>query len=198
MRGIEQIPWLYDALMAVSDACGLARWRRQLVDGAAGRTLEVGCGTGRNLPLYPAGLEVIGIDPDLAALRYARRRAPRVPLLAARAEALPFRPGTFDSVVSSLVFCSVADPEQGLAEIRRVLRPGGELRMLEHVRHPQPRWAALQDLIQPAWTKVAGGCHPNRATENAVEQAGFRIEETGRVARGVMRRFAARLRPGHK
>ncbi|MFH7326815.1 class I SAM-dependent methyltransferase [Desulfurivibrio sp. C05AmB] len=198
MRGIEQIPWLYDALMAVSDACGLARWRRRLVGGAAGRTLEVGCGTGRNLPLYPAGLAVIGIDPDPAALRYARRRAPRVPLLAARVEALPFRPGTFDSVVSSLVFCSVADPERGLAEIRRVLRPGGELRMLEHVRHPQPRWAALQDLIQPAWTKVAGGCHPNRATESTVEQAGFRIEEAGRAARGVMRRFAARLRPDHK
>ena len=194
MRGIEQIPWLYDALMAVVDACGLGRWRRRLVGGAGGRTMEVGCGTGINLPYYPAGLEVIGVDPDPHALRRARRRAPHIPLVAARAEALPFRAGTFDTVVSSLVFCSVEDPALGLAETRRVLRPEGELRMMEHVRHTRPGWAAFQDRIQPVWTLLTGGCHPNRDTENMVEQAGFRIQESGRVSRGVMRRFAARVR----
>jgi ubiquinone/menaquinone biosynthesis C-methylase UbiE len=95
-----------------------------------------------------------------------------VPLVQGDAQALPFRTGAFDTVVSGLVFCSVADPPRALAEIKRVLRPRGELRMLEHVRS-RIRWrAVLQDLIQPAWTWLAGGCHPNRDTESTVERAG--------------------------
>lgn len=196
MRGLEQIPWLYDAFMFVADSLGLEAWRRALVAVDRGRVLEVGCGTGRNLPLYGPGTSLVALDPNVEALARARRRAPHIPLLAARVEALPFRPGTFDTVVSSLVFCSVADPDQGLAEIRRVLAQNGELRMLEHVRHTRPLWAAAQDLIQPLWTRLAGGCHPNRDTERAVEQAGFAIEEKGRVSQGVVRRFAARFRRG--
>jgi ubiquinone/menaquinone biosynthesis C-methylase UbiE len=108
------------------------------------------------------------------------------------AEALPFRAGVFDTVVSGLVLCSVPDPARGLAEIRRVLRPGGTLRALEHVRSTR-RWKArFQDFIQPAWTRVAGGCHPNRDTERAVAAAGFTIEAEGRRAEADMRRFAAR------
>jgi ubiquinone/menaquinone biosynthesis C-methylase UbiE len=176
------------------DATGLGRWRRKLIAGARGRTLEIGCGTGRNLPLYPADIPVIGLEPDWDSLMHARQRAPQVPLVVARAEALPFRDGSFDTVVSSLVFCSVAEPERGLAEIRRVLRPGGELRMLEHVRHSKPRWAKLQDRIQPFWTRFTGGCHPNRDTEAAVQRAGFEILPAGREARGVLRRFVAKSR----
>ena len=118
--------------------------------------------------------------------------APGVPLVVGSAEALPFRDGVFDTVVSGLVFCSVRDPRRGLAEVRRVLRPGGALRMLEHVRSTHPWKARVQDRIQPAWTWVMGGCHPNRDTERAVEAAGFRIEAEGRRAKGDMRRFAAR------
>ena len=195
MRGIEHIPWLYDALMSVMDVTGFSRWRRKLVGTVENRILEVGCGTGRNLPLYPAGSELIALDPDLGALRRARRRSPGTLLVAARAEALPFSPDSFQTVVSGLVFCSVRDPDAGLAEIRRVLHPEGQLRMIEHVRHTQPTLARIQDGVQPAWTWVTGGCHPNRDTEASVERAGFQIDPTDRVARGVMRRFSARITP---
>lgn len=192
MRGVEQIPWLYDAICAVCEWQGFARWRRWVTVGARGRTLDLGCGTGRNLPLYPATVRAIGLDPAADALRRARRRAPRTPLVRASADALPFRDGAFDTVVSGLVLCSVADPPRALAEVRRVLGPGGTLRALEHVRSTRPWRARFQDWIQPAWTRVAGGCHPNRETEQAVEAAGFAIEPDGRRARGTMRRFAAR------
>ncbi len=195
MRGIEQIPWLYDVGMSVQDRLGLGRWRRWLAGGARGRVLEVGCGTGRNLPLYGKNAAlVVGIDPEHAALRAARRRASGVPLVVASAEALPFRDGAFDTVVSGLVFCSVSDPMRGLAEVRRVLARGGSLRMIEHVRYRGGLGAKLQDLIQPAWTWIQGGCHPNRDTERNVEAAGFAIENEGRRAKGVMRRFSARVR----
>ena len=195
MRGIDQTPWAYDAMMAVSEWAGLARWRSWLVGGARGRTLEVGCGTGRNLPLYSPGVRVVGVDPGWQNLLRARRRAPHVPLVRASAEALPFKDGVFDTVVAGLVFCSVPDPMKGLAEVKRVLVPqGGALRMLEHVRSTTVVGARLQDLVQPAWTWIAGGCHPNRNTERNVEAAGFRIEEEGRRARNDLRRFQARPR----
>jgi SAM-dependent methyltransferase len=192
MRGIEQIPWLYDAYMAVQDRLGMLEWRRWLAGGARGRVLEVGCGTGRNLPLYGAVARVVAIDPSRDALRAARRRAPGVPLVAAAAEALPFRAGAFDTVVSGLVFCSVQNPALALAEVRRALAPGGSLRMMEHVRSRRPLVARLQDLVQPAWTRVSGGCHPNRDTEASVVAAGFAIDAAGRRAQRAMRRFSAR------
>jgi len=193
MRGVEQIPWLYDAICACSEWRGLLRWRRWVVDGARGRTLDLGCGTGRNLPLFPPAVRAVGLDPSLPSLQRARRRAPGVPLVQASAEALPFRDGSFDTVVSGLALCSVPDPARGLAEIRRVLRPGGSLRALEHVRSTIPWRARVQDAIQPAWTWFAGGCRPNRDTERAVEAAGFVIEPEGRRRQANMRRFAARL-----
>jgi ubiquinone/menaquinone biosynthesis C-methylase UbiE len=98
----------------------------------------------------------------------------------------------FDTVLSGLVFCSVADPRRGLLEVRRVLAPRGQLRMLEHVRSTRPWKACLQDVCQPAWTWIAGGCRPNRNTERTVEAAGFRIEVEGRRAKGELRRFVAR------
>ena len=194
MRGIEQIPWLYDAICAVAEWRGLARWRRWVAAGARGRTLDLGCGTGRSLPLFTATVRAVGVDPAFESLGRARRRAPGVPLVQARAEALPFRDHCFDTVVSGLVLCSVPDPSAGLAEVRRVLRPDGTLRALEHVRATTAWRARVQDVIQPAWTWMAGGCHPNRDTERAVEAAGFAIEPEGRRARANVRRFAARLR----
>jgi ubiquinone/menaquinone biosynthesis C-methylase UbiE len=154
--------------------------------------LDLGTGTGRNLPLYGPGVRVVGVDPAAPVLRRARHRAPGVPLVRAAAEALPFRDGAFDTVVSGLAFCSVADPARALAEVRRVLRPGGRLRALEHVRSTVAWRARWQDRLQPWWTRLTGGCHPNRDTERAVEGAGFTIDAEGRRARGQMRRFAAR------
>lgn len=194
MRGVEQIPWLYDALCAVYERLGLLDWRRWLAAGARGRTLDLGCGTGRNLPLFPPGTRAVGLDPERAVLLRARRRAPRVPLVQARAEALPFSDGVFDTVVSGLVFCTVPDPARGLAEVRRVLAPDGTLRMLEHVRSAVPWKARLQDRIQPWWTRLTGGCHPNRDTEALVAASGLAIEPESRQARRDMRRFSARRR----
>jgi ubiquinone/menaquinone biosynthesis C-methylase UbiE len=192
VRGLEQIPWLYDAFCAGAERLGLVRWRRWLTDGARGRTLDLGCGTGRNLPLMPAGVTVVGVDPAWAPLARARGRAPGASLVAARAEALPFRAASFDTVVSGLVLCSVDDPARALAEVRRVLRQDGALRALEHVRSTR-RWKArVQDTIQPLWTRLSGGCRPNRETERAVEAAGFRVEGAERRARGDLRRFTAR------
>lgn len=191
MRGVEQIPWLYDAMCFLMERTGLARWRDWLTRGARGRTLEVGCGTGRNLHRYPTDVTLIALEFDADALAAAKKRSPHTVFVRASAEALPFRPGVFDTVVSSLVFCSVPRPEVGLAEIHRALTPDGELRMLEHVRHDGWR-GNLQDTLQPAWTVVAGGCHPNRRTEATVEACGFEILEDGRRADGTMRRFAAK------
>jgi len=193
MRGVEQIPWLYEIICSLYEWSGLAEWRRWLVAGARGRVLDLGTGTGRNLPLLPRGTTAVAVDPSVQALERARRRAPAVPLVAARAEALPFRERTFDTVLSGLVFCSVGEPARGLAEVKRVLEPDGQLRMLEHVRSTVSWRARVQDRIQPVWTWAAGGCHPNRETEAAVERAGFRIEPEGRRAKGTNRRFAARV-----
>jgi ubiquinone/menaquinone biosynthesis C-methylase UbiE len=195
MPGIERIPWMYDLGMAVAERWGLRRWRRWLAAGAAGRVLDLGTGTGRNLPLVAPGAAAVGVDPHLGSLRRARRRAPGVPLVAARAEALPFRDGAFDTVLSGLVLCSVGDPAAALAEVRRVLGGRGALRLLEHVRAAGLR-GAFQDAIQPAWTWLTGGCHNNRETERAVEAAGFRIEPGTRRARGTMRRLEARVPAG--
>ena len=190
MRGIEQIPWLYDLSMTLMP--GVRRWRRSLAVLARGKVLEVGCGTGQMLPLYPESVETFGLDTNPDSLVRARHRAPQAALLQASAEYLPFPDRCFDTVVSGLVFCSVPDPTRGLAEIRRVLRPNGSLLMLEHVhaRSRAGRW--ILDTLQPSWTLLTGGCHPNRDTEKSVENAGFRIERANYMARGVMRHFVAR------
>jgi ubiquinone/menaquinone biosynthesis C-methylase UbiE len=190
VRGVEQIPLLYDGLMAVTDRIGLWKLRVWLTAGAKGRLLEIGCGTGRNLPRYHSGTRVFGADPALDALRRATRRSRDAILVCASAEALPFRGGAFDTVVSSLVLCSVSSPIAALAEARRVLDDHGSLRMLEHVRSESPWKARWQDFIQPLWTRVTGGCHPNRDTERSVRGAGFRIDE--RRANRDLRRIVAR------
>src|SRR5712691_6287443 len=183
MRGIEQIPWLYEVVCsALERAGGLA---------ARGRVMDLGSGTGRNLALLPDGTNAVAVDPSLDALEWGRSRAPAVLRVVARAEDLPFRDATFDTVLSGLVFCSVAAPGRALAEVKRVLRPDGSLRMLEHVRSRVPWRARLQDAIQPMWTWAAGGCHPNRDTEGTVQRAGFRIEGEGHRAKADIRRFAA-------
>jgi ubiquinone/menaquinone biosynthesis C-methylase UbiE len=155
--------------------------RQETAGQARGVVLEVGPGNGLNFSFYdPAQVErVEAVEPDTAMLSYARQRleSARVPinLVQAAAENLPFADATFDTVVATLVFCSVTDPERGLQEIRRVLKPGGTLYMVEHVRSSKPWAARMQDIITPVARRVSGNCHWNRDTARKVSQAGLHI-----------------------
>ncbi len=157
--------------------------RREVTGLARGRVLEIGAGNGLNFAFYnPDTVErVEATEPDSVMLGYARQRAAaaRVPvnLVQAAVENLPFADESFDSVVVTLVFCSVSDPRRGLSEVRRVLKPGGALLMVEHVRARGAIAAAMQDFVTPITRLVAGNCHWNRNTEKTVIEAGFKIEQ---------------------
>jgi SAM-dependent methyltransferase len=156
-------------------------FRRRVIGAAEGRVLEIGVGSGLNLPLYGAAVRsVIGVDPSPALLRMAGARTgtARVPvtLLEASAEALPLDDRSVDTVVTTWTLCSIADAPRALAELRRVLRPGGRLLFVEHGRSPDPRIAWWQDVLDPVWRRVAGGCHLNRKIDDLIESSGFRIE----------------------
>jgi SAM-dependent methyltransferase len=156
--------------------------RAEVLQYARGRVLEIGSGTGFNLAHYPADVEEIVItEPSRGMLRRAQRRAAELgrPVQAVRAaaEELPFEDASFDTVVSTLVLCSVRDQDRALAEVRRVLKPGGRFLFVEHVRAEDPRRARWQDRLERPWRVVAMGCHPNRATLERITAAGFELEE---------------------
>ena len=154
--------------------------RRRLLTGLTGRVLEVGAGNGLNFPHYPATVtEVLAMEPELYLRRLAQAAARQAPVpirvVDGTAEALPADDATFDAVVASLVLCTVADPDQALAEVCRVLRPSGRLRFYEHVRATDPRLARWQDRLERLWGWLVGGCHPNRDTVAAIGAAGLRL-----------------------
>lgn len=161
-------------------------WRERVAGGAEGRVLEIGIGTGLNLPFYRMDRirRLAGLEPDPHMRRRAAARAERlgVPLelVAAPAEAIPFEDGSFDTAVATHVFCTVRNPERALAEVYRVLRPGGTFRFLEHVRATDDRAARWQDRLTPVWRFIAAGCHPNRRTAEAIAAAGFVFDELER------------------
>ncbi len=187
-RGHPIFAALYDFLLRPAEKKFLGPHRAYLCSGAAGRVLDVGCGTGINLRYYPAAAEVVGIEPDPYMLKRGQARADglgnRVKLLPERAEELAFIDGLFDTAVATLVFCTIPELDQALRELRRVLRPGGQLRFLEHVRAETPGWARFQDFMTPLWKRIGAGCHPNRNTVSAIERAGFSIEELNRYTFG--------------
>ena len=153
--------------------------RRRLLAGARGAVLEIGGGTGANLANYRDVERVVVAEPDPFMRRRLEQKLAdaRVPVevSVAGAEALPFPDGSFDTVVSTLVLCTVPDQEAALDEVRRVLRPGGKLLFIEHVRAVGSR-ARWQDRIEPLWRRLLGGCHPNRDTVAAIEEAWFEID----------------------
>jgi ubiquinone/menaquinone biosynthesis C-methylase UbiE len=175
---------VYDPLSARTEKKFGADLKRELLANARGRVLEIGVGTGLSFAHYPAVEELVGVDPSEPMLRRARRRATElasdVTLVEAPAEALPFEDKSFDTVVSLAVLCTVDDPSRVLQEIRRVLRPGGRLVFLEHVRSSEPGLAQWQDRLERPWGWIAGGCHPNRQTLEAIEGAGFEVVELER------------------
>jgi ubiquinone/menaquinone biosynthesis C-methylase UbiE len=170
--------------------------RRKLLAPAEGRVLEVGAGTGFNARYYPAAVEHVTLTDELGGmLRRAERRAGeagrRVETVTAPVERLPFEDGSFDTVVGSLLLCSVDDQDAALAEIGRVLKPGGRYLFLEHVRSDDPQLARRQDRWERFWGVVALGCHPNRDTLPRIESA-FAVDE---VERGELPEGPAIIRP---
>jgi len=159
----------------------LLPFRKEIIGGAEGKVLEIGLGSGLNLPLYgAAATSVIGLEPSPEMLRMARPRAlaARLPVILrdAAAEAIPLEAKSVDTIVTTWTLCSVPNAARALAEMRRVLRPGGALLFIEHGRAPEAGVARWQDWIDPLWSKMAGGCHLNRKMDDLVTDAGFRIE----------------------
>ncbi len=183
----------YDRAMAGPERAGLRDHRDRLISGVRGRVLEIGGGTGANLQFYgPKVRELIVAEPEMpmarrleGRLRMLPQLADRARIISAPAEGLPLPAGSCDFAVSTLVLCTVTDPARALAEIRRVLAPGGSLIFLEHVRAQEPRLAAWQDRLHGVHKFTGHGCHCNRPTLDTIEAAGFQVT---RLERDRMRR----------
>src|SRR3954449_3633721 len=172
----------YDTVMKGPEQAPSRAPREALLSGVSGSVLEIGGGTGANLDFYPAAVtELVITEPEEPMARRLERKLANHSLPArvehVAAEALPFEDGSFDYVVSTLVLCTVNDPERALGEIRRVLRPGGKLVFLEHVRSRNPKLARWQDRLQPLQYRLGHGWHCNRPTLDNVNAAGFDVEQ---------------------
>ncbi len=170
-------PTLLDLVM---DQARLESYRGEAAAGAAGTVLEIGIGSGLNLPHYsPAADRIVGIDPSARLLSLAAARAERAgrttALIRGGAESLPLADRSVDSVVVTWSLCSIADPHAALAEMRRVLVPGGRLHFVEHGQSPDPWVRRIQNGLTPWWRTVACGCHLNRKIDDLIETGGFRI-----------------------
>jgi ubiquinone/menaquinone biosynthesis C-methylase UbiE len=189
----------YDRGFKASEDAGLREMRRELLAQARGRVLELGAGTGLNLEHYPEqieGLTLVEPDPHMTEQlreKLARSgRAAEVSVVEAPGEQLPFADESFDTAVVTLVLCTVPDPEGTLREIKRVLKPDGQLLFLEHVRSNHPDLAKWQDRLESPWRFLADGCHCNRDTAAAIDAAGFQL---GDVERGELPKLPRLVRP---
>lgn len=178
---------VYQWTSAKAEEAGQAEHRREMLAGLRGRVLELGAGNGLNFEHYPSAVsEVVAVEPEAYLRERGTQAAGQAPVpvqvvdgLAGR---LPFEDASFDAGVASLVLCTVPDVDGALAELRRVIRPGGELRFYEHVLAREPKLARVQRALtrSGAWPLVAGGCHADRDTAAAIERAGFEIESCRR------------------
>ena len=188
---------VYDLVMGLADRARARHWRRDIVEPADGTILEIGAGTGLNFRYYRGDALVMATEPDRAMLERARAQramAPaRIALIAADAETLPFRSGTFDTVVVGFAMCTIPTPGNALGEIRRVLRPHGSLRLLEHVRAENAAAAKIQDWLTPVWRRVAAGCRLDRRTVHLVAEAGFAIDSVDRELGGFVVKICAHV-----
>lgn len=181
---------VYDPFVWLGEIAGMRSRRSALVGNARGRVVEIGAGTGLNLAHYPDGItELVLTEPDEAMRRRLVRRLQRhgrvARIVDAPAERLPLADASVDTVVSTLVLCTVNDPERTLGEIARVLRPDGQLLFVEHVRASSRFLAACQDKLLQPWRGFAGGCHCNRQTLELMRACGFAITADNHVWRGM-------------
>lgn len=174
--------WIYPRVLAAAERRGASEHRKELLTGLSGRVIEVGAGNGATFRHYPPSvLSLVATEPEGHLRSQATRAATTGPVpvrvVDAVAEALPMESASFDAAAISLVLCSVRDPARALAELFRVIRPGGQLRFYEHVRGSSRSLARLQQIVDATfWPLVAGGCHTSRQTRATIEHAGFAIE----------------------
>jgi ubiquinone/menaquinone biosynthesis C-methylase UbiE len=173
---------VFERVAAKEQEKGQAEHRAELVAGLNGRVIEVGAGHGLNFSHYPSTVsEVLAVEPE----DYLRQRAAeaaakaevKITVVDGLADALPAEDASFDAGVASLVLCSIGNPGAALAELYRVIRPGGELRFYEHVISEKPGFARFQRAVTPVWKHLAGGCHADRDTKASIKKAGFEIEQ---------------------
>ena len=167
----------------------LKPYRQRVIGAAEGRVLEIGIGSGLNLPLYTSvAKEVLALEPSPRLIRMAKdtatKTSTRVTFIEGTAEAIPISDQSIDTVVMTWVLCSIPKVHQALAEMRRILKPGGQLLFVEHGRAPEPSVSKWQDRLNPAWRCFAGGCNMNRPIATLIEDASFRI---AKLATGYMR-----------
>ena len=174
------LPRLIELAMRNKDA---ARLRAEWVPKARGEVLEIGIGSGLNLPFYsPEVRRVHGVDPSAELQKIARKRAVESSadvdfILQSADESLPFAEASMDTVLMTWTLCSIPDPSRALAEVKRVLKPKGQFIFIEHGRSPERGVAAWQDRLTPLWKRIGGGCHLNRKVDELIERAGFQMEE---------------------
>ena len=184
----QVVPWLLHQAMKNREA---TRQRRLVVPAASGRVLEIGIGSGLNLPFYGAGVtSLTGLDPSAKLLALARRAGRDLPfemaLLSGSAEAIPCEDGRFDTLLSSWTLCSIPDLPAALQEMRRVLRPGGRLLFVEHGLAEDTGVASWQARVNPLWRRISGGCNIDRRIDRLIGEAGFSFTalETGYLIKG--------------
>jgi ubiquinone/menaquinone biosynthesis C-methylase UbiE len=188
---------MYDKLLAGTEKAGLGAHRKTLLSTAAGRVIEIGAGTGANLPFYSDAVsDLVVCEPaDPMARRLERKLASfgrPVHVVRAPAENLPVENASFDVAVSTLVLCTVGDPQRALGELRRVLKPGGRLLFIEHVRAEDPRLARWQDRLNFLNKRIAQGCNCNRNTVSEIAAAGFTVTN---IDRDQLRKAPPIVRP---
>lgn len=192
----DRIAAMYDAMEWLVETSAFQRWRRDLWSRVLpGKVLEVGVGTGKNMAYYPAGARVTAIDLSSRMLARARRRAQSlgldVDLRVMDVQRLQFPDATFDAAVSTFVFCSVPDPVRGLRELGRVVRPGGDVWLLEHVRIDRPIIGALMDALNPLVVRIMGA-NINRRTVENVRLAGLQVVQVENVRGELVKLIRAR------
>jgi ubiquinone/menaquinone biosynthesis C-methylase UbiE len=186
--------WGYDKFLSPAEKAGLEEMRRELLSRASGRCIEIGAGTGLNLPHWPDQVdELVLTEPDPHMSSQLRKKLHRdAKVVEAPAESLPFDDGHFDTAAVTLVLCTVPDPAAALVEIHRVLGPGGRLLFLEHVRAEEPGLARWQDRLETPWKWFGDGCHCNRDTLRTIETSPLEVDD---AERGTLPKAFPLVRP---